>query len=162
MRIGFETFVNKGVRRLATGIFAVRSESQGSYLVESKEGRWVCDCGSQEEICAHVFAAQLSKLTNQIAPSLPESLDESLRCRYCGSPDLNRCGYRYNATGVARRYFCNGCRRKFSVKYMGANAVSGTPSELLWLLNEIGLALARLNDLLAQTNSHLISTSGSS
>jgi hypothetical protein len=146
-RIGFELFTQGKVRRLAQGIYAVRT-NVGSCIAEIQEGRWKCDCDqSHDESCSHIYAAQLSRLTVQISTED----NKPLRCRYCGSPDIRRCGFRYNARGIVRRYYCNECRRKFSIKYVGQPA-SETPSELIWVLNELGASLTRTNDLIAEIN----------
>jgi len=153
-RIGFELFTQGKVRRLTQGIYAVKTEV-GSYIAENQEGHWKCDCNDcQNESCPHIYAAQISRLTVQISM---HDVDKPLRCRYCGSPDIRGCGFRYNAKGIARRYFCNECRRKFSVRYVGSdNPSKKAPSELLWILNEIGVALTRLDDLLVEANRKMI------
>jgi hypothetical protein len=152
-RIGFELFTQGKVRRLTQGIYAVKTKV-GSYIAENQEGHWKCDCNTcQEGSCPHIYAAQLSRLTVQISS---DDVDKPLRCRYCGSPDIRGCGFRYNARGIARRYFCNECRRKFSIKYVGPqDAVANAPSELIWVLNELGAALTRMNDLMAEVNAKL-------
>jgi hypothetical protein len=148
-RLGFLFFTGKSVRLVTQGVYAVRLETGGSQVVENKDGHWICDCGKPEEDCPHTYAAQLLKLTTK---DLPQLSDKPLKCRYCGSPDLRGCGFRYNAGGIAHRYSCNECKRKFSVKHTGTIDTSKTPSELLFYLNEIALNLSRLNDLLDRVN----------
>jgi hypothetical protein len=152
-RIGFELFTQGKVRRLAQGIYAVRT-NVGSYIAEIQEGRWKCDCDQpHDESCSHIYATQLSRLTVQIPT---EGDDRPLRCRYCESPDIRGCGFRYNARGISRRYFCNECRRKFSIKYIGQDATTNPPSELTWLLNELSVTLSRIDDLACEINTKLI------
>jgi hypothetical protein len=67
--------------------------------------------------------------------------------RYCGSPDVARSGFGYNARGIARRYRCNNCQREFSIPHTEA-AMNGKPVEIVWLLDEVGLLTAKLTDLL--------------
>ena len=151
-RIGFELFTQGKVRRLAQGIYAVKADV-GSFVAEIQEGRWKCDCDAlQDESCSHIYAAQLSRLTIQTS----NEDDKPLRCRYCGSPDILGCGFRYNARGISRRYFCNECRRKFSIKYIGQDATTNPPSELTWLLNELSVTLPRIDDILCEINTKLI------
>jgi hypothetical protein len=150
-RIGFELLAQGKVRRLTQGIYAIKADS-GSYITENQEGHWKCDCNTvQNESCPHIYASQLSGLTDRV--NLPNE-GTPLKCRYCGSPDVRGCGFRYNAKGIAHRYFCYECRRKFSVKYVGSNAPHA-PSELIWLLNELGATLTRANDLIAQVDRKL-------
>jgi len=154
---GFEIFKKGLVRRLSPTHFAARKEyDQGWQLVELKSGKWVCDCQTHEEPCPHLYAALLQRTTSKLQP---EPLDEEhLKCRYCGSPDVARCGFRYNARGISRRYKCNECERKFSIVHVQNNA-GARPSELTWLLNEIGMLTARLTDLLIEVNERMEVTS---
>ena len=150
---GFEIFKKGLVRRLSSNHFIAKTASAvGWQIVEIKQGKWICDCGTGDEWCVHLYAAYLHRTTSKIQP---EPLDEShLRCRHCGSPDIARCGFRYNARGIARRYRCNDCQRKFSIPHVQTNP--GTrPSELVWLLNEIGMLTSKLTDLLAEVNDRM-------
>jgi hypothetical protein len=78
----------------------------------------------------------------------------NLKCRYCGSPDVARCGFRYNTRGIARRYRCNECERKFSIPHV-QNDSAAQPSELAWLLNEIGMLTSKLSELLSALNNRM-------
>lgn len=88
-----------------------------------------------------------------------EQVDEAhLKCRYCGSLDVARCGFRYNARGIARRYFCHDCQRKFSIPHV-ENTVPGKPAELVWLLNEVGMLISKLTDLVSELNTRITTAS---
>jgi hypothetical protein len=152
-RLGFQLYSNKLVRPVARGAYAVKLESGACYVIENKDGHWVCDCGKTEEKCPHIYAAQLLRLASINSGEPPE---DPLRCRYCGSPDIRGCGFRYGARGIAHRYLCNECRRKFSVKQIRATDASKAPSELLFYLNEIALIMSKLNDLLERINKSLL------
>lgn len=165
-RSGFVLFRNGSVRRLDPSLFAVRKEDgKGWVMVELKEGNWVCDCGNQDADnenghCPHVYAALLSSMTYKAA--VDETDDElevrSIKCRYCGSPDISKVGFRYNARGISRRYMCNECRRKFSVPYVEPHAVQGLPSGTLWLLSQVAMLTSKLNDLLKDLDDRVAST----
>jgi hypothetical protein len=165
-RSGFVLFRNGSVRRLDPSLFAVRKEDgKGWVMVELKEGNWVCDCGNQDADnenghCPHVYAALLSSMTYKAA--VDETDDElevrSIKCRYCGSPDISKVGFRYNARGISRRYLCNECRRKFSVPYVEPHAVQGLPSGTLWLLSQVAMLTSKLNDLLKDLDDRVAST----
>lgn len=148
---GFTIFKNGLVKRLSTTHYVVKSQKSNSWhLIELKEGKWLCDCGTEGPICAHVYATQFHRYASKEEQG---DIDEAhLKCRYCGSPDLRGCGFRYNARGIARRYFCNECERKFSIKYVGPQASLNAPSELLWVLNELSVALTRIDKLLFEAN----------
>jgi hypothetical protein len=150
---GFETFKKGLVRRLSSNHFVAKTASAvGWQIVEIKQGKWTCDCGAGDEWCVHLYAAYLHRTTSKIQP---EPLDEEhLKCRYCGSPDVARCGFRYNAHGIARRYRCNDCQRKFSIPHIQTN-MGTRPLELVWLLNEIGMLTSKLTDLLTEVNDRM-------
>jgi len=155
-RMGYKIFREGAVRRFSPSLFAARREDgEGWFLVELKEGNWVCDCNStlasgNTPHCAHVYAALLSSAMHRV--SLEESCETAeekpLKCRYCGSLDISRVGFRYNARGISRRYLCNECRRKFSVPYVEPQAALGVPSGTLWLLSQVAMLTSKLNDLL--------------
>jgi DNA-directed RNA polymerase subunit RPC12/RpoP len=147
---GFEVFKKGLVRRLSQTHFVAKAPTAEAWqLVELKHGKWVCDCQASEEWCVHLYAALLHRSTSKLQQ---EPLDEEhLKCRHCGSPDIVRCGFRYNAHGIARRYRCNDCQRKFSIPHIQTD-MGARPLELVWLLNEIGMLTSKLTDLLTEVN----------
>ena len=153
---GFDLFCKKdAVRRLTPNITAVKGDFEGYYIVELKDGRWICECScftQNGEYCEHIYAAQVTKNTNRnIETETTQHNESSLKCRYCSSPDISRCGFRYNRRGISRRYYCNECERKFSIRIIESNqAILTTPSEMVWLLNQIGLQVSKLSELLIQ------------
>jgi predicted RNA-binding Zn-ribbon protein involved in translation (DUF1610 family) len=151
---GFEIFRNGLVRRLSPLHYVVRSlDARAWQVVELRNGKWMCDCESNSDRCMHLYAAQLHRSTSKLQP---ESIDEEhLKCRYCGSPDIARCGFRYNARWISRRYRCNDCQRKFSIPHIQSGP-DAKPSELTWLLDEIGMLTLKLTELLAQVNDKLV------
>jgi transcription elongation factor Elf1 len=140
---------------------AVKGDLEGYRIVELKDGKWICDCFHHVqggEFCEHVYAAQLARKANRSFETEISPSDEgSLKCRYCGSLDISRCGFRYNARGISRRYYCHECERKFSIRIVESEqAVANVPSEVVWLLDEVGLQVSKLNDLLTRLDSTLI------
>jgi hypothetical protein len=106
-----------------------------------------------------VYAALLSSATQK---ALSDQADDELearpiRCRYCGSPDISRVGFRYNARGISRRYICNECRRKFSVPYIEPQSAIGMPSGTIWLLSQVAMLTSKLNDLLKDLDDRIAS-----
>jgi hypothetical protein len=106
---GFEIFKKGLVRRLSPTHYVAKTLTADAWrLVELKNGKWICDCTANDECCVHAYATQLHRSTSKFQP---EQFDEEhLKCRYCGSPDVARCGFRYNARGISRRYRCNDCQ----------------------------------------------------
>jgi len=150
-KLGYNLFQKGMVKRFNPSLFAVRrDDSKGWFLVELKEGKWTCDCNETAGTCAHVYAALLSSATNSIQSdeSIETTEERLLKCRYCGSPDISRVGFRYNVHGISRRYLCNQCYRKFSVSYVEPQVSLGAPSGTLWLLNQIAMLTSKLTDLL--------------
>jgi DNA-directed RNA polymerase subunit RPC12/RpoP len=151
---GFEVFRKGLVRRLSPQHYVAKKVTdQGWQVVELKQGKWVCDCGgSNGEWCMHVYAAALQRSTMKLQT---EPVDEEhVKCHHCGSPDIARCGFRYNARGIARRYKCNDCQRKFSIPHIQSSTQT-KPSELIWLMSEIGMLTSKLTELLSELNDHM-------
>lgn len=150
---GFRIFRADKVKRLTPTHFLVKTQTGvGSYLVEIHDGKWSCEC--DQEDCEHRYAAQLASAT--IRPIPNDNGEQALKCRYCGSPDLARCGFRYNAYGISHRYRCNECLRKFSVKYSDSPSVGRVPSEMTWLLAEIGMLLTKIENLIEKASLELM------
>jgi len=151
---GFAIYRANKVKRISPTQFLVRTETDiGSFLVELRDGGWHCDCSSELDDCKHRYAARLSSNVAIFVQDEPE--ESQLKCRYCGSLDVSRCGFRYNAYGISRRYRCNECQRKFSIKYSDGSYSSRVPSEMTWLLSEIGMILTKLEDLIERAGSSL-------
>ena len=143
---GFAIYRSGQIRRLTPTQFLIPSTpSHGSFLAEIQDGEWLCDCNQELVECEHRFAAQLASAT--MHPSSNSIEEHSLKCRHCGSLDVSGCGYRYNAYGISRRYRCNQCLRKYSIKYVEGGK-DRVPSETLWLLSEVGMVLNKLEDLI--------------
>ncbi|MCJ7457227.1 hypothetical protein MUP07_10895 [Candidatus Bathyarchaeota archaeon] len=166
-RSGYKLFREGSVRRLNPALFAVRREDgRGWVMVELKEGKWVCDgedhnAGNENDRCPHVYAALLSSMTQKaVSDQTDDELEaRSIKCRYCGSPNISRVGFRYNARGISRRYICNECRRKFSVPYVEPQGAVGLPSGTLWLLSQVAMLTSKLNDLLKDLDERIASHS---
>lgn len=154
----FELFKANKVKRLTPKQFLVRTQTGvGSFLVELHDGKWVCDCNAELEECEHKYAVRLDAASARFQNEEPDN--SKLKCRCCGSPDVTRCGFRYNARGIMRRYVCHDCLRKFSIPYV-QNQVTGIPTELGWLLNEVGMLTSRLTQLLSDLNGVVDAVSG--
>jgi DNA-directed RNA polymerase subunit RPC12/RpoP len=151
---GLAAYRSNKVRRIGPKHFLVKTESGiGSYLVEVNSGTWVCECSPTSANCPHRYAARLCAAS--AVPLNSEDDRAEMRCRYCGSPDISGCGYRYNAYGISRRYRCNECLRKFSVKYLDRGLGNQPPSEFMWLISEISMVLSKLEDLLEKIQLNL-------
>ena len=163
-QLGYRLFREGSVRRFNPSLFAVkREDGKGWLLVELKEGRWTCDCNpvitdDTVDYCAHIYAALLSSASYRVeSEELSETYEErNMKCPYCGGPDISRVGFRYNVHGIARRYLCNECRRKFSVPYVEPHVVLGAPSGTLWILSQVAMLTSKLNDLLRDLDEKIV------
>jgi transposase-like protein len=164
-QLGYSLFREGSVRRFNPSLFAIKGEDdKGWVLVELKEGRWVCDCNTNDpnhdvSHCPYVYAALLYSATYRAELEESSEIAEGkpMKCRYCGSMDISKVGFRYNARGIARRYICNECRRKFSVAYVEPQAAPGAPSGTLWLLSQVAMLTSKLNDLLRDLDERIAS-----
>lgn len=148
---GFKIFKKGLVRRLSPTHFVAKTEIiDGWQLIELKDGRWACDCKHSNGSCVHLYAALLQRSTARLQPDTTDQA--SLKCRHCSSPDVRGCGLRFNLRGVMKRYFCNDCHRKFSLRLIENSTAH---LELGWLLNEIGMLTTKLTELLSDMNSRL-------
>ena len=157
---GFELFCEKDtVRRISNNITAVKGDLDGYHIVELKDGKRICDCFrfKKDGLCHHIYASQLARNAKRnLETEIASSDEHSLKCRYCGSPDVSKCGFRYNARGISRRYYCHECERKFSIRVVeNQQSIVNIPSEVVWLLNEIGLLVTKLNESLIQLDGKL-------
>jgi hypothetical protein len=154
---GFTIFKKGLIRRLSPTHYVVKAPGAEAWqLVELKDGKWRCDCEAGEAFCAHLYAAQLNRSTSKLQLELAD--ESHLKCRYCGSLDVAGCGFRYNARGIARRFRCNDCQRKFSIPHV-QNVANSKPDDMVWLLNEVGMLTSRLTDLVSELNRKLESPS---
>ena len=150
---GFEIFKTGTVRRLSPTYYVVKPQTAtGWNLVELKDGAWTCDCNPAGASCVHVYATQLHRYGSRAEEQTPD--EPHVKCRYCSSIDVAGCGFRYGARGISRRYFCRDCQRKFSIPYVQARE-DNRPNELAWLLNEVGMLITRLTELISQLSSRL-------
>jgi hypothetical protein len=104
------------------------------------------------KVGSHVCTSMQLSYSVPTAKLQPIRDQTSLKCRYCGSPDVRGCGFRYNARGIVKRHLCLDCEKKFSIPYVGR---STDHLELGWLLNEIGMLTTKLTELLSDLNDHL-------
>ena len=150
---GFAIFKSGTVRRLSPTHYVVKETPESRWnLIELRDGKWNCDCNSNQGSCAHLDAAQFQRAASR--PSCEEVDEYHLKCRYCGSVDVAGCGFRYGARGISKRFVCHDCLRKFSIPYTNVSAESKT-QELAWLLNQVGQLSSKLTDLLQEINANL-------
>jgi len=109
------------IKRLNPSTYRVRSQSgNGGYLVVKNGLEWGCECPDfkyRNAICKHIHAVEFSLGLRQRATSQSigfESVCESeVSCKYCGSMEIVKRGYRKKKNGKIQRFLCKECGRKF-------------------------------------------------
>ncbi len=124
----------RGLQVLASGANAVIRMSPRHYRVRSWSGRryydvrsdgwrWVCSCPDfqiDSQLCIHCWAVELSLRIRAEAepvksPRPPHAVSiEEPCCSHCGAKGPTRKGYRRCKKGIAQRYLCKQCGRRFT------------------------------------------------
>lgn len=120
--------------------FAYRVWSQteeGKHYIVIREGlEWKCECPDfalNHVVCKHIHAVEQIRLNEQ-AVSLPEKEGENLCevetpvlvCKFCGSENVVKRGYRNTVREKVQRYCCKDCKRFFVVDE-GFEKMKATP-----------------------------------
>jgi transposase-like protein len=120
--------------------FAYRIWSQteeGKHYIVVREGlEWKCECPDfvlNRVVCKHIHAIEQYRLNEQDAfvskkegENLCEIEEPVLVCKFCGSENIVKRGYRKTERGKVQRFFCNDCKRKFIVDE-GFERMKATP-----------------------------------
>jgi putative transposase len=120
--------------------FAYRVWSQteeGKHYIVIREGlKWKCECSDflfNQVVCKHIHAVEQYRLNEQ-AVSLSEKEGENLCeieetqlvCKFCGSQNTIKRGFRNTERGKVQRFFCKDCKRFFVVDE-GFEKMKATP-----------------------------------
>jgi len=121
--------------------FAYRVWSQteeGKHYIVVREGlEWKCECPDftfNHVACKHIHAVEQIRLNEQaVSPSEEEGENlckevesPSSVCKFCGSENIVKRGYRTTQNGKVQRFFCKDCKRKFIVDE-GFERMKATP-----------------------------------
>jgi transposase-like protein len=120
--------------------FAYRVWSQteeGKHYIVVREGlEWKCECPDfvlNHVVCKHIHAVEQIRLNEQ-GVSLSEKEGENLCeieepflvCKFCGSQNTVKRGFRNTERGKVQRFFCKDCKRFFIVDE-GFEKMKATP-----------------------------------
>jgi len=145
------------VRRIDANTYRVRSQSgNGSYIVRKVDLEWMCECPDHQfrmVECKHIHAVKLS-LSLENSKEIYEAykqMDESSKCRYCGSYEIIRFGSRFNKTGRRQIFKCKGCGRRFTIED-GFSRMKADPKTITSALDLYfkGVSLRKVIDHLSQ------------
>jgi putative transposase len=110
------------VKRIDSSTYHVRSQSgNGLYSVARKGLEWTCECPDfiyRHAVCKHIHAVQFSLNLRQRVTS--ENLgfenvctEGAHACKYCGSTNVIKRGFRKKKGCRVQRFSCRGCGKRF-------------------------------------------------
>lgn len=108
------------VRRKDNQTFRVKAQSRGgSYVVTRQGSEWTCNCPDhyyRKVECKHIHAAKMELAMGDSLEIFEtyKQTQENSKCRYCGSDNIERYGYRYTKRGKKQVKKCKDCGRKFT------------------------------------------------
>lgn len=147
------------IKRLNASTYRVQSQNgNGSYLV-IKEGReWKCECPDhvyRSVVCKHIYTVHFSLNLRQRVTSrnlgFEDLCEPETSCKYCGSTKIIKSGQRKNKKGVAQRFLCKECGRRFIVD-SGFENMKNNPKIITLALDLYfkGVSLRKITDHLKQ------------
>ena len=125
------------VDKISDITYRVWSQSGNGHYIVVKEGlEWKCECPDftlNHATCKHIHAVAQYEL-NQRRTSPLQEVDEkackiedsTLACKFCGSENIVKRGYRSTQRRKVQRFFCKECHKKFIVDE-GFEKMKSTP-----------------------------------
>jgi len=109
------------IKRINASTYRVRSQSRNSwYSVVRKGFDWVCQCPDfiyRHTVCKHIHAVQFSLNLRQRVTSenlgFENVCSEVSACKYCGSTNLMKRGFRKRKGNRVQRFSCKDCGKRF-------------------------------------------------
>lgn len=132
---GVQLLAQNKVDMINDSTFRVFSQSgKGSYIVVRKGLNWVCECADfdfNRTVCKHIYAVEqhwqnLRRAVPHDAERFEELCEPEQVCKYCGSPNLIKRGFRKNKSGNVQRFSCKDCGKRFVVN-VGFEKMKVTP-----------------------------------
>ena len=127
------------VDKISDSTYRVWSQTEeGKHYIVVREGlEWKCECPDfilNRVACKHIHAVQQIRLNEQVTFPVEkegENLCEEVEspeqvCKFCGSENIVKRGYRNTQNGKVQRFFCKDCKRKFIVDE-GFERMKATP-----------------------------------
>jgi transposase-like protein len=129
------------VDKISDSTYRVWSQTEeGKHYIVVKEGlEWKCECPDftlNHVTCKHIHAIEQYRLNEQpVSPlekegeNLCEVESPVLVCKFCGSQNVVKRGYRDTDRGKVQRFFCKDCKRCFIVDE-GFEKMRATPETI--------------------------------
>ena len=114
---------NRQIKQIEAHTFKVRSQSGNGQYVITNGKSWDCscpDCTYRKVMCKHIFAVKFwialkEKIDSDDVFKLYREFTEASTCRFCGSVNLIKWGYRKNKNVKTPRFKCKDCGQTFVV-----------------------------------------------
>lgn len=110
------------IKRIDSSTYRVRSQSGNGWYLVAREGlEWSCECPDfiyLHVVCKHIHAVQFSlnlrqRITSENLGFENVCLEEVQACKYCGSTNIIRRGFRKKKGDMVQRFSCKDCGRRF-------------------------------------------------
>jgi len=122
----YSLLAHNKVNKINGFTYRVWSQSgKGHYIVVREGLEWKCECPDfafNHVVCKHIHAVEQYELNERNTVSFEKEGDDLceveepvLVCKFCGSENVIKRGFRKTQKGRVRRYFCKDCKRKFVV-----------------------------------------------
>jgi len=121
---GFAIVAQSGhIRQIETHTFKVKSQNGNGQYVVTNGKEWDCTCPDhtyRKVVCKHIFAIRFwislkEKIESQDVFQLYREFSEASTCKFCGSVDIIKWGYRKNKNIETPRFKCKSCGQTFVV-----------------------------------------------
>lgn len=121
---GFAIVAQYGqIKQIEAHTFKVKSQSGNGQYVISNGKAWNCTCPDhvyRKVVCKHIFAVRFwislkEKIDNADVFQLYRELSEASTCKFCGSVNIMKWGYRKNKNVKTPRFKCKDCGQTFVV-----------------------------------------------
>jgi putative transposase len=111
------------IKQEETHTFRVKSQSGSGQYVVTNGKEWNCSCPDhvyRRVVCKHVFAVRFwislkKKIDNADVFQLYREFSEASTCKFCGSVNIIKWGYRKNRNVKTPRFKCKDCGQGFVV-----------------------------------------------
>jgi transposase-like protein len=147
------------IKRLDPSTYRVKSQSgNGSYLVIKEGSKWICECPDHAfrgVECKHIHAVRFSLTLRERVTLENLGFDELCAletCKFCGSTNIIKRGYRKRRNGKVQRFMCKDCGRRFVVNEDGFHKMKYNPRLVTLALDLYfkGVSLRKIVDHLKQ------------
>jgi transposase-like protein len=111
------------IKQLEAHTFKVKSQNGNGQYVVTNGKDWDCTCPDhtyRKVVCKHIFAIRFwislkKKIESEDVFQLYREFSEASTCKFCGSVDIIKWGYRKNKDVETPRFKCKSCGQTFVI-----------------------------------------------